>query len=202
MAVKHRYGNIFECLYSDKYFIDETTLKKHFGKKHRDEIFFNECDSDNDSDSDIDETCIGCRNGFVDLDKLENHKCYKNNRGIRYLEKNNIVEFWKKYKGEEYWERMDRIGSISEKDEDNEPALKSYLNKMRRKPVLQLDLNTGEVIKEYAHMAEANLAMGVCSRQNDIRLVCQGKKPSDIGFGMRFMEDYEREMREESSCSC
>ena len=67
---------------------------------------------------------------------------------------------------------------------------------MRRKPVLQLDLNTWEIIKECAHMAEANLAMGVSSRQNDIRMVCWGKKPSDFGFGWRFKEDYEKQLRE------
>ena len=33
--------------------------------------------------------------------------------------------------------------------------------------MLQLDLKTGEVIKEYAHMAEAKLAMGVSTRQNE-----------------------------------
>ena len=40
--------------------------------------------------------------------------------------------------------------------------------------------------------------MGVSSRQNDITMVCQGKKPSDFGFGWRFKEDYEKERREKS----
>ena len=61
---------------------------------------------------------------------------------------------------------------------------------MRRRSVLQLDLNTGEVIKEYAHMAEANLAMGVSPRANNIRLVCQGKRLSDFGFGWKFKDEY------------
>ena len=63
----------------------------------------------------------------------------------------------------------------------------------RRRPVLQLDLQTGEIIKEYAHMAEANLAMGVCPRQNENRRVCKGEKSSDFGFKWRFKDDYERE---------
>ena len=67
---------------------------------------------------------------------------------------------------------------------------------MRRKPVCQLDLNTGEIIKEYAHMAEANKAMGVSERQNDIRMVCQSKKPSDFGFGWKFNKDYQKELEE------
>ena len=66
---------------------------------------------------------------------------------------------------------------------------------MRKKPVLQLDSETGEVINEYAHMAEANLSMGVCPRQNDIRMVCQSKKPSDFGFGWKFKEDYQKKLR-------
>ena len=149
MGSKQRYGYIFECLSCDKYFINGTTLKKHFSKKHSDEICLlnvDESDSDDGSDSDFDETCIGCRNGFVNLDKLEKHKCYLNNTEIRDLKRKDIVGYWKKYKGEEYWERMDRIGSISDEDENIEPSLKSYSNKMRRKPVLQLDLETGEII--------------------------------------------------------
>ena len=57
---------------------------------------------------------------------------------------------------------------------------------MKRRPVIQLDLQTGQIIKEYAHMAEANLAMGVSPRPNDIGLVCQGKRVSDFGFGWKF----------------
>ena len=53
---------------------------------------------------------------------------------------------------------------------------------MRKRPVLQLDLKTGGIVKEYAHMAEANIAMGVSSRANDIRMVCKGEKKSDFGF--------------------
>ena len=64
---------------------------------------------------------------------------------------------------------------------------------MKKRPVLQLDLKTGEIIKEYAHMAEANLAMGICPRQNEIRRVCKGEKKSDFGFGWKFKDDYERE---------
>ena len=45
-------------------------------------------------------------------------------------------------------------------------------------------------------MAETNLAMGVSPRQNDIRMVCQGKKPSDFGFGWKFKEDYVKEIQE------
>ena len=67
---------------------------------------------------------------------------------------------------------------------------------MRKRPVLQLDLQTGEIIKEYAHMAEANIAMGVCPRQNKIRRVCEGEIKSDFGFGWKFKDDYEREMKE------
>ena len=61
---------------------------------------------------------------------------------------------------------------------------------MRKRPVLQLDLETRQIIKEYAHMAEANIAMEVSPRANDIRLVCQGKKPSDLGFGWKFKDEY------------
>ena len=63
----------------------------------------------------------------------------------------------------------------------------------RRRPVLQLDIDTGEIIKEYSHMAEANLAMGVCPRQNEIRRCCKGEKHSDFGFRWKFKDDYERE---------
>ena len=66
----------------------------------------------------------------------------------------------------------------------------------RKKPVLQLHINTGEIIKEYAHMAEANIAMRVCPRQNEIRRVCQGKKDSDFEYKWRFKEDYEKERLE------
>ena len=64
---------------------------------------------------------------------------------------------------------------------------------MRKRPVLQLDLKTVEIIKEYAHMAEANLAMGVCPRQNEIRRVWKGEKKSDFGFSWKFKDDYEKE---------
>ena len=64
---------------------------------------------------------------------------------------------------------------------------------VKRKPVLQLDLNTGEIIKEYPHMGAANIVMGVCPRQVEIRRVCRGEKPSDFGFGWRFKEDYKKE---------
>ena len=61
---------------------------------------------------------------------------------------------------------------------------------MRKRPVLQLDLETGEIIKEYAHMAEANIAMGVFPRQNEIRRVRKGEKKSDFGFGWKFKDEY------------
>ena len=67
---------------------------------------------------------------------------------------------------------------------------------MRKWPILQLDLKTGEVIKEYAHMALANIAMGVCPRQNEIKGVCKREKKSDFGFGWKFKDDYERESKE------
>ena len=66
----------------------------------------------------------------------------------------------------------------------------------RRRPVLQLDLQTGEIIKEYAHMAEANLAMGVSPRQNEIRRCCKGEIDSDFGFKWKFKDDYKREQKE------
>ena len=71
----------------------------------------------------------------------------------------------------------------------------------RRRPVLQLHLTTGEIINEYPHMAEANLAMGVCPRQNEIRRCCQGLKESDFGFKWKFKDDYMREQdkKEEKS---
>lgn len=65
-----------------------------------------------------------------------------------------------------------------------------------RRPILQLDINTGEVIKEYSHMAEANLAMGVSPRQNEIRRCCKGEIHSDLGFKWRFKDDYLREQKE------
>ena len=45
-------------------------------------------------------------------------------------------------------------------------------------------------------MAEANLAMGVCPRQNEIRRVCKGEKSSDFGFKWKFKDNYEREQKE------
>ena len=66
----------------------------------------------------------------------------------------------------------------------------------RQRPVLQLDIQTGEIIKEYAHMAEANLAMGVCPRQNEIRQVCKGEKSLDFGFKWKFKDDYKRQQKE------
>ena len=65
----------------------------------------------------------------------------------------------------------------------------------RKRPVSQLNKDTGEIIKEYSHMAEANLAMGVCPRQNEIRRCCKGKKDSDFGFKWKFKDDYEKEQR-------
>ena len=61
---------------------------------------------------------------------------------------------------------------------------------MRKRPVLHLDLSTGEIIEEYAHMAEANIAMGVCPRQNEIRRICKCEKKSDFGFGWKFKDEY------------
>ena len=65
----------------------------------------------------------------------------------------------------------------------------------RKRPVLQLHPITGEIIKEYAHMAEANRAMGVCPRQNEIRRCCQGLKESDFGFKWKFRDDYDEEQK-------
>ena len=68
----------------------------------------------------------------------------------------------------------------------------------RKRPVLQLDINTGEIIKEYAHMAEANCAMGICPRQNEIRRCCKGEKPSDFGYKWKFKDDYEKEQKKKN----
>ena len=67
----------------------------------------------------------------------------------------------------------------------------------RKRPVLQLHPTTGEIIKEHESMTAANLAMGVCPRQNEIRRCCKGEKHSDFGFRWKFKDDYEKEQRQE-----
>ena len=58
----------------------------------------------------------------------------------------------------------------------------------RKRPVLQLHPDTGEIIKEHESLSAANRAMGVSPRQGEIKRCCEGNKPSDFGFKWKYKE--------------
>ena len=98
-------AKIQDCSSCDRYFINATTYRQHRKKKHGDKVcFFSRGESDRGSDSDDDETCIGCRNEFATVDKLERHKCYLNNSRLRHLKKYCPQQYWKEYGNEKYRE--------------------------------------------------------------------------------------------------
>lgn len=92
----------------------------------------------------------------------------------------------KKAKGPE-WRKKQLEGSKKRSQNTEWQKNVSEANKKRcSKPVLQLDKNTGEVIKEWASLAEAERNTGIL--ETHISRVCLGKRKSAGGFGWKYKE--------------
>lgn len=83
--------------------------------------------------------------------------------------------------------RLINLKSVTPKENSNNPSTRkkhdNALKNLFSKPVLQLDKNTGEVIKEWASLAEAERNTGIL--ETHISRVCLGKRKSAGGFGWR-----------------
>ena len=68
-----------------------------------------------------------------------------------------------------------------------EMGLTTYIHKMR--PVLQLDLNTGEVLGEFISLKQAEVVTGVANQ--NIHKVCRRKRNHAGGYKWRYKESSE-----------
>ena len=79
--------------------------------------------------------------------------------------------------------RLINLKSVTPKENSNNPSTRHKHGKALSKPVLQLDKETGEVVKEWASLAEAERQTGILGTH--ISRVCLGKRKSAGGFGWR-----------------
>ena len=62
-----------------------------------------------------------------------------------------------------------------------------YESGRKKRPVLQIDLKTKEVIAEYPSIAEASVSIGYCNKSN-IGMCCRGERNKVGGYGWKFKE--------------
>jgi hypothetical protein len=65
-------------------------------------------------------------------------------------------------------------------------------DKFKRKPIYQIDMKTGQIIKEWFSAGEASRELGV--DKSGILRVCKGIRSKAYWFLWRFKEDYDREL--------
>ena len=84
--------------------------------------------------------------------------------------------------------RLENLRTVSPKDNQNNGLTLSNLTKANRRSfgrsVIQLDKDTGEVIREWQCMVDAERELGICHRH--ISQCCYGKRNTTGGYRWRF----------------
>lgn len=124
--------------------------------------------------------CFGCK--MSELNKLKISKANKNNKhhlnhkheeDVKLKIKTTLKNFYK--------ENSDRVNYLKNIRKENMIKLNRGKNKdIKKKPIIQLDLISGEKIKEWDSAKSAGIFLGKDS--SPITAVCRGKGKSSYGF--------------------
>lgn len=146
-----------------------------YGEKHFIFNILEECES-------IKETLLLIEQKYLDLKPEYNICCFAScsTLGFKHSEetKRKISILHKGKKGKPHTEETKLLMSLLHKGRKVSEETRNKL----RKPIFMIDINTGNIIKEFKGMGEAGIFLGNYNRRVEIKRAAQGKRKSAYGY--------------------